>query len=358
MKTCAQFVQVLLLFCCSFGAFAQQGMPPAPVNVVEARNSNIFPTSWIAGVVVSQNDAKLATEVNGRLIYVAEVGDMVKKGQKLAQIDDQLLRLAVAELEATVESAQYNLRFLSAEVKRKESLVQQSLSAQNDLEQTRNSRDMAKAQLTQDKARLATAKARLGYTTLLAPFDGVVTARLSNLGEVVASGTEVVRLVETANLEVTAQVPITASEFMKKGAELVIKSPLGEARATVKAIVPVADERSHLMEVRLALVGTNWPVGLNVRVAVPNGPSASQLVVPRDAVVLRRGGNAVFRINDENKAERVVVSLGAAAGELIAVLGDLKPGDKIVIRGAERLQPGQTVAIKDNNDALVSLQRH
>jgi multidrug efflux pump subunit AcrA (membrane-fusion protein) len=110
------------------------------------------------------------------------------------------------------------------------------------------------------------------------------------------------------------------------------------------------------MELRLVLDETAWPVGLNVRVAVPSGPSTSQLVVPRDALVLRREGNVVFRINGENKAERVPVNLGVASGEMIAVEGELNAGDKIVIRGSERLQPGQTVAIKNNNDTLVSMQ--
>lgn len=355
MKTGAHLVYFLVLVCCSFTLMAQ-GRPATPVNVVEARQTNIFPTSWVAGTVISNNDAQLAAEVSGRLVYVAQVGERVGKGQTLARIDKTMITLELEELQAIVDSAQYNFDHLSAEVKRKEGLAKKNLSSQNDLDETRNNRDMAKARLSQEKARLAAAKQRLAYTSMVAPFDGVVTKRLSNLGEVVSNGSKVIQLVETVNLEITAQVPLTVFQFLESGAELDVKSPLGNGKAKVKAVVPVADVRSHLMELRLALDETAWPVGLNVRVAVPSGLSTSQLVVPRDALVLRREGNVVFRINGENKAERIAVSLGVASGEMIAVEGELNVGDKIVIRGSERLQPGQTVAIKNNNDTLVSMQ--
>lgn len=355
MKTFSRLVQFLVIFCCTFSV-AAQGRPPTPVNVVEARVSNIFPTSWVSGSVISNNDAQLAAEVSGRLVYIAEVGDRISKGKALARIDDTLNKLEVSELEATLASAEHNYQFLVKEVKRIEGLVKQNLSAQSDLDKTRNDKDMAKARVLQEKSRLGAAKQRLAYTTIKAPFDGVVTQRLSNLGEVVANGTKVIQLVEIENLEVTAQVPLTVFQYLQKGSELDIKSPLGDAKATVKSVVPVADIRSHLMELRLAVQASDWPVGLNVRVAIPSGPSSSQLVVPRDALVLRREGNAVFRINGENKAERVPVGLGVASGEVIAIEGDVQAGDKIVIRGSERLQPGQAVAIKNNNDALVSLK--
>ena len=332
-----------------------QGRPPTPVNVAPAQFTEVFPTAWAPGSVLSNNDAQIAAQVGGRLIYVAQVGDTVKAGDVIAKIDDTIIAMQVKELQANVNSVKRNYEFLIGEVKRKQGLTKQNLSAKTDLDETIASRDVARAKLAEQRARLAQTKQLLIYTKILAPFNGVVTTRLSKLGEVVSNSTKVVQLVETSNLEVTAQVPVVNYSFLHIGHLLDVKSPLGVMKAKIRAVVPVADVRSHLIELRLTIEESNWPVGLNVRVAVPNGKTEKLLVVPRDAIVLRRGDNAVFKIGADNKAQRVPVVLGIASGAFIAVQGELVAGDKVVIRGAERLQPGQAVAIRDNNDSLVSL---
>lgn len=348
-------VWIFLLGTC-LSASAAQERPGTPVNVAEAVMSKIFPTAWVSGSVVSNNDAEIAAQVGGRLIAVANVGDSVKAGEIIAQIDDMMIGLEIKELQANVDSARHNHKFLKKEVTRKRGLAKENLSSQTDLDQTISDRDVAKATLAGAQARLAQAQQRLAYTKIYAPFNGVVTNRLSKLGEVVSNGSKVIQLVETVDLEVTAQVPLTSYHFLQKGDDLEIKSPLGKTTAKIRAIVPVADSRSHLMELRLTLAQSNWPVGLNVRVAAPTGQAQTLLVVPRDAIVLRREGNTVFRINADNKAERISVTLGIASGSLMAINGDIKAGDNVVIRGSERLQPGQAVAIKENNEKLVSLQ--
>lgn len=353
--------RLLLLTLALLGSFGVQARPATPVNVVTAALSEIFPTAWVSGSVVSNNDARIAAEVSGRLIEVANVGDAVKQGEVIAKIDDTVISLELRALRATVDSARHNHQFLKKEVERKQQLARENLSSQTDLDQTLNDRNIAKATLAEAQARVAQAKQRLDYTRIVAPFSGVVTRRLSKLGEVVSNGTEVIQLVQTSDLEITAQVPLTAYPFLQPGNVLEVNSPLGQVNAKIRAVVPVADTRSHLMELRLSLENSNtqgqvWPVGLNLRVAIPTDQAQTLLAVPRDAVVLRREGNTVFRINAENKAEKVPVTLGIASGSLIAINGEIKVGDQVVIRGSERLQPGQSVAIKDNNKQLVSLQ--
>jgi hypothetical protein len=130
----------------------------------------------------------------------------------------------------------------------------------------------------------------------------------------------------------------------------------------IKAIVPVANVRSHLMEVRLDMSTFDWPIGLAFKAQVANGPSEMLLAVPRDALVLRRDGASVFRVtkNDEGvTAEKIAVALGAGMGGLVAVTStdsnkSIQAGDLIIIRGAERLKDGQSVAIKNNNHELIS----
>ena len=82
-----------------------------------------------------------------------------------------------------------------------------------------------------------------------------------------------------------------------------------------------------------------------MRVALPTDAPRQVLAIPRDALVLRRSGTSVYRVNGDNKAENVPVQVGIAAGDLVEVNGKLDPGDKVVIRGSERLRPGQDVSI-------------
>ena len=349
------FYALIFLLGCSFTTTVA-ARPATPVNVVEAVISEIFPTAWVSGSVISDNDSQIAAQVSGRLKSVALVGDKVSRGDVIALIDPVDIELQIKQLKANKESRERNYKFLVNEVKRKSGLTKRNLSAQTDLDQTIANRDIAKADLASAKAQLLQAEQRLAYTQIRAPFDGVVTKRLSQLGEVVNSDEGIVQLVETSNLEVRAQVPLNAYRYLTQGTSLVVSSGLGETSATVRTVVPVADIRSHLMEVRLLLneQSKDWPVGVSVRVAVPTGATQSLLVVPRDAIVLRREGNTVFKIDGDNTAQQVPVELGVASGEMIAVTGNIAVGDKVVIRGAERLRPGQKVSIKDNNAQLIS----
>lgn len=329
-------------------------MPKPKVNVVKAEMKMLSPVAWVSGTVISQNNSKLAAEVSGRLKSIAAIGRLVKKGEVIATIDDSTLLLQQNENAASVKSAESRLSFLESEVKRKTSLAKRNLSAKTDLDQTLSQRDIAKGDLMAAKSRLAQTQQRLQFTQLKAPFDGLVAERLSNAGEFVNNGTAIVRLVQTDNLEASVFAPLTAYRFLKQAKELAVESALGKGNAAIKALVPVADSRSHLMEVRIDMSMFDWPIGLNLKVAVNNGQAKQVLTVPRDALVLRRNGSSVFRINDSSIAEIIPVKLGIAAGNSIEIIGKISAGDNVVIRGAETLRPGQAVDVKNNNDSLVS----
>ena len=113
----------------------------------------------------------------------------------------------------------------------------------------------------------------------------------------------------------------------------------------MRTLVPVGDLQSHLYELRLDVNVENWLAGQDVRVAVPTGAPRAVMAINRDALVLRRTGISVFRVNSDNKAERIDVTTGIASGDLIEIKGAVNAGDKIVIRGSERLRPGQDVSI-------------
>jgi RND family efflux transporter MFP subunit len=350
-----KFIFAVLFWAILFCGLAQgQGFAPASVYIVAAKITTLAPVAWVSGTVVSRNDSQIAAEVSGRLIHLSALGSKVKKGDVIAQLDDTPLKIQQRQATAEVASAQSSLRFMHAEVKRSTALATINLTATKTLEANISALDIAKADLVIAQARLANIVQQISFTQLKAPFTGLVVQRLSNKGEYIKDGTAIIRIVETANVEASVFAPLSAYRFLQQSKTLAVESSLGSGQAAIKTLIPVAHSRSHLMQVRLDMTSFDWPIGLNIKVAVANGDSKSVLAVPRDALVLRRDGASVFRINTDNKAEQIKVTVGIGAGDLVQIIGDVKPDDRIVVRGAERLQPGQVVQINPNNQALIS----
>lgn len=342
MSTC------LLLWLLANGSAWAQGGGPALVKVAVASMQDIAPVTLVPGTVVSRSDARLSAEVPGRLTAVADVGTIVRKGESLARIEDTVLRLLHAELEAEVTREEARLRFLESEEKRFTTLAESNLAAATQLEQTRSDRDMARGDLAVARARLDQNLDLLARTSIVAPFGGVVVERLMTPGERVIEGSKVVRLVDQEDLEVIARAPLDYYRYARRGQLLDLRAGPLSAFGEVRTVVAVGDENTHQFELRLDLDGSPFPVGQTLRVSIPTSESREALTVPRDALVLRPEGQSVFIVDANNQAQQVRVTVGIGQGEHIEILGAVSPGDRVVIRGNERLQPGQSVNIMDS----------
>lgn len=320
---------------------------PALVKVAEASFRDIAPVTMVPGTVVSRNDAKLSAEVEGRLVTVADVGDIVVRGQAVAEIDDTSLRLLRTELQAQITRAKARLRYLESEENRVQKLAESNLAAATQLDQTRSDRDVAQGDLDVAESRLEQNKYLLDRTRIGAPFDGIVVERLMTPGERVDEGSQVVRLVNQNNLEVIARAPLEYFNFVRHGQQLDLQALSTKKTGTVRTVVAVGDENTHQFELRLDLVERAFQVGQTVRVSIPTAGSREVLTVPRDALVLRPEGQSVFVVDENDQARQVQVTVGVGQGDRIEILGSVSPGDRVVIRGNERLQPGQAVSIMD-----------
>jgi RND family efflux transporter MFP subunit len=155
----------------------------------------------------------------------------------------------------------------------------------------------------------------------------------------------VVRLVQPDNLEVVARAPLASLNYVAEGTELKVRTDYAQGVGVVRTLVPFSDGRSHLFEIRVAVPASPWRVGESVRLAVPSAEPVEVLAVPRDALVLRREGTSIFRLTEDDTAERLTVTTGVGAGGMIQITSGLQPGDRVVIRGAERLRSGQKVTV-------------
>ena len=183
-------------------AITQAGRGEKPVVVAEVAMRELAPINWYTGTVISREQAKLAAEVSGRLLWVAEVGAEVEKGATVARIDDALMQEDLAERKADIARIEAQLGFLRQEASRLQRLAKQNNAAQSQLEKTTSELASARSELQAAQARERRTAQQLQRKSLKAPFSGVVTERLLRAGEWADDGSAVVSMTDPALLEV------------------------------------------------------------------------------------------------------------------------------------------------------------
>jgi RND family efflux transporter MFP subunit len=195
---------------------------------------------------------------------------------------------------------------------------------------------------------LAQIEDQLSRTNIKAPFSGIVVERFMMPGERADTGDNILRLVDQQHLEVIARAPLEYYPYLRPGQQLTLKTALSVVTGTVRTVVAVGSENTHQFELRLDIERDRFPVGQTLRVSIPTSNSRQALVVPRDALVLRPSGISIFILDNDQKAKQVMVTTGIGSADQIEVSGDLVDGDTVIIRGNERLKPGQSVSIMED----------
>jgi RND family efflux transporter MFP subunit len=324
-------------------ALAQQAEAPA-VEVVKASMARVAPRRWVPGSIVSRNDARLATSAAGRLEYVAEVGTRVRAGTRIAKLEDAAVKLRVAEAQTEIARIEAQRAAAERQGQRLEKLANNSIS-QTQLDEARSQLAVLTAQLQQAQVRQRLAQHELEQTEVRAPFPGIVTERLAQRGEYVATGAAIAHLVDTLHLEARVQAPLSFVDLVKPDMSLPVRLGNRQLQASVRTLVPVGTERSRQFELRLQLPQQALTVGSAVEIGLPEARAVDVLVVPRDAVAIRQEGNYLMRVRKDGIAERVAVTTEVADGDRVTVRGSVSAGDTVVVRGVERLQHGQRVRI-------------
>lgn len=314
-----------------------------PVDLGVATQAQFAPLLWVPASVLGHDDARIASEQDGRVVRVAEIGDWVERGATLAQLDDSLLRLQERRDRSAIARIEAQLDYARSQETRLATLVQRASIAGAQLDEARSQRGVLEQELASARIALDETTHRLRNTAVRAPFAGTVAERFVQPGEYLTPGAAVVRLVDTQTLEVRARAPVHLAARLAAGMDVTLKHDGGDVRETIRAVVPVGDENSRQFELRIALADARWPIGTALQVGLPSAEARDVTAVPRDALILRANETFVMRVDADGVAERVAVVVGASEGELVEVSGDLVAGDRLVVRGGERLQPGQRV---------------
>jgi RND family efflux transporter MFP subunit len=292
----------------------------APRQIPAARVSDAHgPATYrAAGTVRAARRVELATRVMGRIETVrARAGDPVRRGQVLLTIDRASLSASQGQARSGLELAEKTLR-------RAERLYADSAATLVQLEAARNGYSQAEAQSRAVAADLA-------YTDLQAPFDGVITSRMADPGDMAAPGQPLLILEDKSAREIVVTVPDELRERLRVGQEVPVRIGARERAVTARitAVVAGADPRSPALEVRLVGPSSLAP-GLAAVAELPAGDRRT-LLVPRSALVERGQLEGVYLFAPDSTLRLRWVRTGAPEGNAIEVVSGLNAGDSIAL---------------------------
>jgi len=347
-----RYTKIALILCwLPVVSWAQDGAPQPPLSpvIVETAQRDTFSsTLWVSGTVISQNDARIAAETDGRITWVADVGSRIGQGEAIARIDAEDLRLDLADSEAQLDSLKSQLKYRDSSLQRLQKLADSNNAAATQLDEAQSQLDMTRQDIKRAEVAIAQIRRRISQTEVLAPFPGIVVERVVQVGEFVSRGAQVARLVDTEHREIKAQAPLSVAKWIREGMQVSVEHKTHESLSPINYVIPVGDQRSRMFEVRIAANDPAWIVGSPVRVALPSSEPRELVAIPRDGLVLRGDNIFVMRVNSDNTVEKIEVETGIGLGGFVEVIGDVNQGDRIITRGGERVQAGQVVSISDS----------
>ncbi len=363
------------------GAAAWFAFIPRATAVLTTPIVTTFPSQQFvvlnsSGYVVAQRKAAIASKASGRLDWlgVAE-GSRVKAGDIIARLDARdltaQLESATASIKvarAAIEQAEAENRDAAASLSRTEDLLKQKFVSQSALDTAKARADRAAAGVASAKASVAVAEANarnaqvaVDYTHIRAPFDGIILSKSANVGDMVTpfssaadSKGAVVTMADMSTLEVEADVSESSLSKVSVGqpSEITLDAlPDVRFRGTVSRIVPTVDraKATVMTKVRFEAIDPRVLPEMSAKVSFLSQPVTAEQQKPMTAVnadaLASRDGKTVVVVVRDNKAAVVAVTPGNKIGDLTAITGDVKTGEKAVLKPAADLRDGMLVKL-------------
>ncbi|MFT3812885.1 MAG: efflux RND transporter periplasmic adaptor subunit [Acidovorax sp.] len=328
---------------------AAKPRPALAVNVVRPERAPLALQLPANGSIAAWQEASVGAESNGlRLTDVrVNVGDVVKKGQLLATFADETVQADVAQARANLLEAQSSAAEAAANDARARTLQATGALSAQQIQQYATAGQTAKARVDAAQAQLRVQQLRLAHTKVLAPDDGVISARSATVGAVTGAGAELFRMVRKGRLEWRAEVASSDLPRVRVGDKARVTAASGaQVTGTVRVLAPTVDPQT-----RNALVYVDLPAHPDVRAGMfARGEfvlgERSALTVPMTAVVVRDGFSNVFAVGEDHRVRMTRVQTGQRAGDRVEVLSGLPASAAIVARGGAFLNDGDLVSVQ------------
>ena len=327
---------------------ASPAKPALTVQVVTPRQESWPRQLAASGPVAAWQEASIGTELSGiRLEEVlVNVGDRVAKGQLLARYSEESMRADLARLDAGVAEAQAALDKARLDAESADRMEASGALSKQEIRSVRTQAAVAEARLASAIAQRDAQALRLRYARVLAPDDGVISARGATVGAVATPGTELFRLIRRGRLEWRAEVRADALQQLKPGTRASIKLLDGTTlAATVRQVAPsvAADTLNGIVYVDLPpRAGLTAGMFVSGEFELAASPA---LAVPESAVVFRNGNRYVMQLGEDNRVREVKVQAGRRRGADIEILEGVEAGARLALAGGAFLNDGDLVQV-------------
>ena len=345
------FLSISFLAGCEQSSSAADEASPRPVKSVTAKVERQGLES-LPGVVRARVATDLAFRTLGQIVSrKVDVGDLVRRGDVVAEIDSLSLRLAVRSAEANLRDAQAQLENAALTEGRKRTLAHKSASSVAARELAEQQLKSAEANVAKETASLAKAQEQLGYAELRAEFDGVVTATYAEAGQTVSTGQPVLKLARLEQRDVVVDVPEAQFRSARLNDKFSIALQLDgavQAVGVVREITPQADSntRTHRLKVAIDRAPEVFRLGAVVT-ATPLVEGRKRAVALRSSAVSDRDGAIHVWVVDQSTGtvspRPVQLESQASGSRWVRVLSGLQEGEEVVVAGVDELAEGQKV---------------
>jgi RND family efflux transporter MFP subunit len=328
---------------------------PVPVVVETAKVDVIRAVIEATGVVTPAPGAELTVVAPeaARVVAIPKAeGDVVKAGDLLVQFEIPTLAADLAARRAAVAQASARLEAATASVNRLKSLLSQGVAAPREVEDATRQQAEATAELEQARSAVDAAAALAARTTVHATFPGVVAKRFHNPGDFVepAASDPVLRVINPAQLQVVASVPVADLSRVAVGHSAEIGQPGREDLETMRVATKAAqvDPLTSTADVRLTFAKpTSLAAGTVVHIAIVGEEHKNVLVIPSAAIVDEDDEIFVMVAGADNKAHKYPVATGLSTSTLVEITTGLKAGDRVIVRGQNGLPEGAAITIQE-----------
>lgn len=318
------------------------------VTVIPATSQQIRRSVLVSGPVAAWEEMQLGVEVSGLRVTAlnVDVGQQVRKGELLLQLDHRSLDSDLAQANASLREAEAGASLARSQLARGEALVKDKYISATQLDELRAGRVQGDARVGTARAMRDTAVLRRSFADLRAPDSGVISKRLAQPGQVVTSGGELLRLIRQGRLEWRAELAEAELARVKPGDRIELATRDGKTViGSVRAVSPGVDASTRTGTIHADLP---QPDGLQpgtfLQGHIDTG-SAQAITVPTAAVVQRDGHPNVFTVDAKGIVHRLRIRTGGTYDGRVEVLEGLKDGDQIVDQGSGFLGDGDTVRI-------------
>jgi len=327
--------------------------PDRLVKVISYETSQNQVNLTYPGALEPRYQSQLAFQVGGRLNRRhVNLGDHVDIGQVIAALDTQDYHLGSTNLDNLKQAAAADYQRAKRDLRRARELVTGGFIGESQLDQAVNAEAAGKARLDAITAQHAESLNRLGYTEILSPQTGVITALHAEAGDILSPGQAVATLAWLAEWEFAASIPESHIGLLQPGSEVTINfwglqtQPI---QGRVREISPAADPGSRSYQVKISLAGApeQLKLGMSGTINIPTTNTEAG-ALNTSAVISYNGGSAVLVVDPVSLiAQRRPITLGPPVGDRVSVTSGLTPGDLVVVAGSNQIADGESVRLLD-----------